>query len=168
MLFRPGANPASMSRRPFEPTDEQRRQVEAFAGYGLPQEEMCGLIVNPTTGRPITLKTLLKHFRAELDTGMARANARVAESLFRQATGAPAQYDAEGRQVRAEQPPVVAASIFWLKARAGWKERDVHELTGADGGPIEIDDARAKLADRISRLAGARAAREGAPEPEQA
>jgi hypothetical protein len=153
-------------RKPFEPTEEQRRQVEAFAAYGIPQEDMCKLLLNPRTGKPIDLKTLHKHFRVELDTGMVRANAKVAESLFRQAVGAPAQYDAGGKLIRAEQAPVVSAGIFWAKARMGWKERDVHEHTGENGGPIEVDDARSKLADRLARLAAAATAREGSGEPQ--
>lgn len=28
--------------------------------------------------------------------------------------------------------------IFWLKAQAGWKERQQLELTGADGAPMEV------------------------------
>lgn len=31
------------------------------------------------------------------------------------------------------------AIIFYLKARAGWKEADRHELTGANGSPIEVE-----------------------------
>lgn len=153
-------------RKPFEPTEDQRRQVEAFAAYGIPQEDMCKLLLNPRTGKPIDLKTLHKHFRVELDTGMVRANAKVAESLFRQAVGAAAQYDANGNLIRAEQTPVVSAGIFWAKARMGWKERDVHEFTGENGGPIEVDDARSKLADRLARLAAAGTAREGSGEPQ--
>jgi hypothetical protein len=155
---------AKTGPKPLEFSDEQRKHVEALAAYGIPQEDMCKLVLNPRTGKPIDLKTLHKHFREELDSGMIRANARVAESLFRQAVGAPAVYDAHGNVVKAEQAPVVSAGIFWMKARAGWKERDVHEITGADGGPVEIDDARSKLADRIARLAGARAAVEGSRE----
>jgi hypothetical protein len=159
---------AKTGPKPLEFSDEQRKHVEALAAYGVPQEDMCKLVVNPRTGKPIDLKTLHKHFRDELDTGMIRANARVAESLFRQAVGAPAVYDDKGNQLKAEQPPVVSAGIFWAKARMGWKERDVHEITGADGGPVEIDDARSKLADRIARLAGARAAIESSGGTESA
>jgi hypothetical protein len=53
-------------------------------------------------------KTLRKHYPAELDHGHVKANVRVAESLYRKATG-------EGREA-------VVAAIFWLKARAGWRE----------------------------------------------
>ncbi|MER8822615.1 hypothetical protein NKH70_22830 [Mesorhizobium sp. M0991] len=47
---------------------------------------------------------------------LARRNARVAESLYRKATG-------EGREA-------VTAAIFWLKTRARWKETSIHELGG--------------------------------------
>ncbi|WP_018266509.1 hypothetical protein [Methylosinus sp. LW4] len=157
---------AKTGPRPLEFNEETRRQVEAFAAYGIPQEDMCKLLLNPRTGRPIDLKTLHKHFRVELDTGMVRANAKVAESLFRQAVGAAAQYDANGKLIRAEQTPVVSAGIFWAKARMGWKECDVHEFTGKNGAPIEVDDARSKLADRLARLAAAGTAREGSGEPQ--
>jgi hypothetical protein len=68
-------------------------------------------------------KTLRKHYRDELDHGHVKANAKVAENLFRKATG-------EGREA-------VTAAIFWLKARAGWKETALHEVSGRNGGPIE-------------------------------
>jgi hypothetical protein len=132
-----------MARKAFTPTDEQRRQVEAWAAYGIPQAEMCLLLSNPETGKPISLKTLLKVFRLELDTGMVKANAKVGESLFLQAVGAPAQYDAAGNQLRAEQPRVVSAGIFWAKVRLGWKETSVHQHEGKNGGAIQMFDAAA-------------------------
>lgn len=156
-----------MARRRFEPTDEQRRQVEAFAAFGIPQEDMALLILNPETGRPIDLKTLRAAFRVELDTGMSKANAKVAESLFAQAVGAPAQYDASGNCIRAEQPRVVSATIYWTKARMGWKETSVHELAGKDGGPIEVDDARSRLSNLLARKSDAIRAGEDRQEPDQ-
>jgi len=71
-------------------------------------------------------KTLRKHYRDELYHGHVKANAKVAENLFRKATG-------EGRES-------VTAAIFWLKARAGWRETSVHEVSGKDGGPIPTVD----------------------------
>ena len=68
-------------------------------------------------------KTLRKHYRQELDYGHVKANAKVAENLFRKATG-------EGRES-------VTAAIFWLKARARWKEINLTEHSGVDGSPIE-------------------------------
>ena len=105
-----------MARPAHAPDPAQRRQVEALAGYGIPEPEIAGLI-------GIDAKTLRKHYRAELDHGHTKANARVAENLFRKATG-------EGKEA-------VTAAIFWLKARAGWREVQRHEHAGVAGEPIQ-------------------------------
>jgi hypothetical protein len=93
-----------------------RRQVEALAGYGVPEVDIAGLI-------GVDAKTLRKHYRHELDHGHTKANAKVAENLFRKATG-------DGRES-------VTAAIFWLKARARWKEIVLNEHAGVPGAPIE-------------------------------
>ena len=109
-----------MGRKAHKPDNAGRRQVEALAGYGIPEAEIAGVIgVDP--------KTLRKHYRHELDHGHTKANARVAENLYRKATG-------EGREA-------VTAAIFWLKTRAGWKETTAHEIGGRGGEPIEVVDA---------------------------
>jgi len=130
-------------RRRFEPTDEQRKQVESMAGFGIPQDDIAALIHSPSTGKPIDPKTLRKAFRVELSTGETKANVAVGQSLFRQAVGAPAVYDAQGNCIRAEQAPVVSAAIFWSKARMGWRETSVHQHEGKNGGPIQMFDAAA-------------------------
>lgn len=105
-----------MPRPSHQPDPVQRRQVEALAGYGVPEPEISGMLgIDP--------KTLRKHYREELDLGHVKANAKVAENLFRKATG-------EGREA-------VTAAIFWLKARAQWKETSVSEHGGLGGAPIE-------------------------------
>ena len=86
----------------FQPTDEQRRTVRALSGYGVPQE---GIAIHIG----IDAKTLRKHFRSELDRGSVEATAKVAQSLFHLAT-----IDKN-----------VTAAIFWMKARAGWREKQV-------------------------------------------
>ena len=92
-----------------------------MAGYGVPESDIARVIdVDP--------KTLRKHYRDELDTGHIKANSRVAESLYRKATG--------------EGPQSVTAAIFWLKTRASWKESSVHEVTGKDGAPLIIEIQR--------------------------
>jgi hypothetical protein len=98
-----------MGRRSHEATAALRGQVEAMAGYGIPETDIaCALDIDP--------KTLRKHYRRELDKGHIKANARVAENLYRKATG-------DGREA-------VTAAIFWLKTRARWKETSVHEVEG--------------------------------------
>jgi hypothetical protein len=93
-----------MGRRSHKPDSASRRQVEALAGYGIPELDIAGVI-------EIDPKTLRKHYRHELDHGHVKANAKVAENLYRKATG-------EGREA-------VVAAIFWLKTRAGWQENGV-------------------------------------------
>ena len=84
----------------YDPNDEQRRLVRAMAGFGIPQTDIAAhLDIDP--------KTLRKLFRLELDRGVTEANAKVAQSLFNMAT--------QGKNV--------AAAIFWMKARAGWREK---------------------------------------------
>jgi hypothetical protein len=106
-----------MGRRAHKPTPASRRQVEAMAGYGVPEADIAGVI-------EVDAKTLRKHYRHELDHGHVKANARVAENLYRKATG-------EGREA-------VVAAIFWLKTRAGWKETSVRELANSGGTPLTV------------------------------
>jgi hypothetical protein len=105
-----------MARRSHQPDAFHRRQVEALAGYGVPEADIAGLV-------GIDAKTLRKHYRHELAFGHTKANAKVAENLFRKATG-------DGRES-------VIAAIFWLKARGRWKETSLNEHSGLDGKPIE-------------------------------
>jgi hypothetical protein len=88
-----------MSRRQHEPTTEQRQQATLLSGYGIPQEQIATML-------RLDAKTLRKHYRHELDLGVVQANAAVAESLFRMAV----------------KDKIPSAAIFWMKARAGWRE----------------------------------------------
>src|SRR5436305_1514743 len=68
-------------------------------------------------------KTLRRHYRQELDRGAAEATAKVAQSLFQMAT----------------VEKNVAAAIFWMKARAGWREK--HDLTITARSACKMTDA---------------------------
>ena len=102
---------------PFEPSEEQRRTVRAMSGYGVPHDSIATIL-------DIDPKTLRKHFRRELDRGSAEATAQVGQSLFRMAT--------EGRNV--------AAAIFWMKARAGWREK--HDISVSTQPCSDLTDAQ--------------------------
>ncbi|UVK50954.1 hypothetical protein DBIPINDM_004150 [Mesorhizobium sp. AR02] len=98
-----------MARPGHKPDEASRRQVEALAGYGVPETGIADMIaVDP--------KTLRKHYRQELRIGHTKANSAVAQSLFRKATG--------------EGPQSVTAAIFWAKTRMGWKETIINEHSG--------------------------------------
>jgi hypothetical protein len=99
----------------FAPTDEQRRAVRAMSAYGIPQDDIAKVI-------DIAPKTLRLAFRAELDKAAIEATAKVAETCYQMA-------------ISGQHP---AATFFWLKTRAGWRETNRHEHFGADGGPIEM------------------------------
>ena len=101
--------------KPYEPSEEQRRLVKQWAAFGQTQEMTARKL-------GIDLKTLRKHFRDELDLGGAEATAAVAGALFKKAT----------------QKDDTTAQIFWMKTRGGWSEKQKHEVTGADGGPIVL------------------------------
>src|SRR6266511_3629027 len=104
-----------MARPSHKPDPLLRRQIEAMAGYGVREADIARVVrIDP--------KTLRKHYRHELDIGHTKANAKVAENLFRKATG-------EGREA-------VTAAIFWLKTMAGWRETAVHQLNGSTQEPL--------------------------------
>ena len=96
-----------MARPAHGPDPPSRRQVEAMAGYGVPETDIAKVV-------DIDPKTLRKYYRKELDTGAIKATARVAEFLYKKAT--------------TEGPQCVTAAIFWLKTRGAWKETSVQEI----------------------------------------
>jgi hypothetical protein len=127
-----------VARPRFEPTAEQRRTVEAMAAYGVREEEIAATIGD----RGIDPKTLRKYFRRELDVGATKANSAVAQTLFKMATSG-------------KHP---GASMFWLKCRAGWKETNVLQHSGPNGGPIQVANADIdqRITDELARLAASR------------
>ena len=102
-------------RKPFEPTAEERKQVEALSGYGLPQEHIAVLVRGG-----INVETLREHFSDELQSGKAKANSQIGQILFKKAMSGD-----------------TTAMIWWSKTQMRWTER--HEITGADGGPIKTE-----------------------------
>jgi hypothetical protein len=90
-------------RPPFEPTEAERRMARTLAAYGVPRPDIAQAL-------GCSVPTLRRRFVDELARATTEANARVAETLFRRATG--------------DGPQSVTAAIFWLKCRAGWRELD--------------------------------------------
>jgi hypothetical protein len=127
----------------FTPTDEQRRTVRALSGYGVPQE---GIAIHIG----IDAKTLRKHFRDDLDRGSVEATAKVAQSLFHLAT-----IDKN-----------VTAAIFWMKARAGWREKQ--EIQFSNRSLEQLSDADLERlivhADSYAEIEGEAADADVAPE----
>lgn len=91
----------AMARPEHQPTEDSRRVAELAAGCGIPEDDIAVII-------GVTGKTLRKHYRAELDRGMAVINFKIVKNLARIAQG-------QGREA-------VTAAIYWTKTRMGWSE----------------------------------------------
>jgi len=103
-------------RPAFEPTDAERKQVEALSGYGLPIDQIAVLIRDG-----ISVDTLTKYFGKELVEGKAKANGQIGKTLFQKAMSGD-----------------TTAAIWWSKTQMRWKEVQAHEITGKDGAPIAV------------------------------
>ena len=100
-------------RKAFEPTKAQRVTVEVMTVATIPQEVIARCI-------GIHRDTLQKHLREELDLGKSKIDARITETIVRQALAGN-----------------TALLCFYAKTRMGWRETTRVETTGADGGPQE-------------------------------
>ena len=105
---------ASRGRPAHEPTPEKREMARTLSAVGVTHEDIANKM-------QISADTLVKYYKTELDDGRIDANATIAQSLFEQAKNGN-----------------TSAQMFWLKTRAGWKERQVNELVGANGEPIQV------------------------------
>ncbi len=78
-----------VGRPRFEPALIEQATVAAMAAYGIEQSGIVRVILRPSgktkTLKPISVKTLRRYFRVELDSGLDQANAKVAEALYKRA-----------------------------------------------------------------------------------
>ena len=105
-----------MARPRFNPTEEQRRLVKSMAAMGIPQDQIAPMMDCKSP------KTLRKHFRREIDQGTTQANFNVARVLYKMA----------------KSGKVPAATMFWLKCRAGWSERPAFSPTVIQPPPFIV------------------------------
>jgi hypothetical protein len=84
------------------PTDKDRRVVEMMAGWSITEERVSKVLgIDPNT--------LRKHFAEELEVGLAKFEAQLAQNLLCIAQG----HDRQS----------LIATIFALKSRFGWVEQ---------------------------------------------
>lgn len=105
-------------RKRFEPTEQERKQVEAMAGFGVPHESIAVLI-----REGIDADTLKKHFKSELARGKAKAFSKVGQTLFQKAIDGD-----------------TTSLIFWAKTQMGFKETLTHQggVTVAHQGGVTV------------------------------
>tara|TARA_R100000655_G_scaffold105395_1_gene153555 strand:+ start:388 stop:771 length:384 start_codon:yes stop_codon:yes gene_type:complete len=113
-------------------TEETAKQIETLSGLGLNHEQIS-LVVE------LSKPTLYKYYDQELNSGKAKAIAKVSENLFRIATGS-------GRGN-------ITACIFWLKTQAKWKETEVIEHN------VSTDESK-RFKNIVERLRGAKLSEE--------
>lgn len=122
-------------RPSYKPTPEDRNLVNIMAAAGVAQSTIARCIGGK---KGITENTLRKYYAEELATASELANATVARKAFDMAT-------------KSDNP---AWAIFWLKCRAGWKEKQEFIHTGPGGGPVELNVSATELLEsRIARIA---------------
>ena len=125
-LFPAYKNKVPRGRPKYKPTEADRYTVRSMAATGFAHTSISNCL--GISG--IDEKTLRKHFRHELDTAADKANAAVANKAYQMAI--------------AGDPP--AATFFWLKCRAGWKETDRLDLN-ANIRAIEREDIEARVSE---------------------
>ncbi len=124
------------ARRPqYEPTPADRATVQNLAACGVPHKDICRCL--GVDG--IDDKTMRLHFKDELETSLTKVKAL-----------------ATSKVVMAMQAGEPWAICFFLKCRAGWREKQDVEISGA----IEVNSSGIDLfKSRIDRITDRR--REG-------
>src|SRR5438132_1587461 len=121
-----------MARKAFAVNDAMRERVRYLAGVGVPQDDIAKII-------GCAPKTLRKRFRADLDRGVAEANATMCGFLFAAAKGGS-----------------IPAIIFWLKTRAHWRERTAPDDPSPDRRPSSCEPLQTSASMAVPRVAGRR------------
>jgi hypothetical protein len=86
-------------------TDKDIEAAQTMYAFGIPQEQIARIL-------RCTHETLVERLGKQMEDYKVKANARVASTLYQMA-------------ISGTQP---AATFFWLKTRAGWRETDRLEI----------------------------------------
>ena len=106
-----GGSRENAGRDAFEPSNDEKANVELLSGYGVPFEQIAIIIRDG-----ISLSTLRRHFAHQLLKGKAKANGQIGRGLFQKAMAGD-----------------TTAMIWWTKTQMKWSETVKNEITGADG-----------------------------------
>ena len=100
------------------PRPELAEQIGLLVAIGIPQAQIARM-------NRMSLDTLHKHYRDELDLGHHQASSVVGGKIFEAAK-------------RGEQ----WACTLWAARRMGWKETSAHEHSGPDGQTLQVTFVR--------------------------
>lgn len=105
----PKKNPSKKrNNKRHDPTSESRAEVAALVSFGESQSAIA-------TYLGISHDTLERKYKEELKNSSTKANAKVANCLYKKAT----------------KENDLSAMIFWLKTRARWRTTDKKEEADA-------------------------------------
>lgn len=89
--------------RTYKRSENDLSEVQRYKAVGVSNEQIASAL-------GISHETLVKNYGPELELGLSKANAAMAGALYRNGMAGN-----------------IAAQIFWLKTKAGW--RDMENLT---------------------------------------
>ena len=109
------------TKREHVPTEGQREAVEECVGLGLTQVQIAKIM-------GITINTLAKHYKDELEMGKVAKIAALSRTMFSIGTDR-------------NHKGVVPAAMYLLKTQGGEQFRETQrtELTGKDGKPLQVN-----------------------------
>jgi len=116
------------------PRPRVAEEIGQMAAIGIPHNHMARIL-------GISTETMHKYYKDDLDLGADKAGVVVGGKIFEAAKkGEP------------------WACTLWAVRRMGWKETNVQQQTGPDGGPIQTeatikaDDTITNLLEELARL----------------
>jgi hypothetical protein len=135
--------------RPSKFRPEYVEQVYRLSLLGATDKEMAAFF-DVSEGTFINWKQEQPEFLQSMTDGKLTADAKVAESLYKRATGYTAKKvvtaNIQGmitdiKEVNEYVGPDVAAASLWLRNRqpAKWRDKVTQEVTGPGGGPMEMN-----------------------------
>ena len=132
------------------PSEIQRARVSLLAEAGVGQRAIAAEI-------GIAVNTLRRHYAMEIVKADVKVQALIGQAALQEALGAPAQYDKDGNQTRAEVRRNCAMLIFLCKSRLGYRDGGPGQIeNGAqpdDGASFEFGTAGLTNSDRAGRIA---------------
>ena len=113
-------------------TDKQRAEVETLAAF-LSAEQVADYF---GIGRTTFFNMMDRDadIAERYKRGKSKVVAKVAQGLIQKALSGD-----------------TTSAIFFLKTQARWRETERHEITGADGAPIELARIERVIVDKVKR-----------------
>jgi len=152
-------------------TKASRNLVEMMSAIGVPMRTIAASIPKPDGTMGISVITLNKHFKTELDTGLAKANVQVASKLFLAAANCVEQIEEDykdpttGNWTKRKKMKIHAAGVhaaeFWLRARGGfrtagdldiealWEQFREYQLESENMNDISKEELQSRLMDKL-------------------